>query len=98
MRTATKGLCALSGILLTGAATAEMTGVEVLPNNGVTGILFGTSVGIWGDVAAVGAAFADGNRGSVSVYRRSGTAWPYEATLVPAVSSASTSTLNVPVA
>jgi hypothetical protein len=61
-----------------------MTGVEVVPNNGVTGILFGTSVGIWGDVAAVGAAFADGNRGAVYVYRRNGTAWPYEATLVPA--------------
>lgn len=64
-------------------ASAQMVGVEVVPNNGLTGILFGTSVGISGDIAAVGAAFANGNRGAVYVYARNGTAWPYEATLVP---------------
>ena len=77
---------ALCGSLLAAAAVAQMTGVEVVPNNGVTGILFGTSVGIWGDVAAVGAAFDNGNRGSVYVYARIGTAWPYQTTLSPAES------------
>lgn len=64
-------------------ASAQMVGVEVVPNNGLTGILFGTSVGISGDVAAVGASFANGNRGAVYVYERNGSAWPYSATLVP---------------
>jgi len=67
-----------------GFASAQMTGVEVVANNGVTGILFGTSVGIDGDIAAVGASFDNGNRGAVYVYARNGTAWPYQATLVPA--------------
>jgi hypothetical protein len=67
-------------------AAAQMTGVEVVPNNGVTGILFGTSVGIDGGIAAVGASFDGGSRGSVTVYAHSGSAWNYQATLVPSES------------
>lgn len=67
-------------------ATAQMVGVEVVPNDGVTGILFGTSVGISGDIAAVGAAFDGGGRGSVSVYTRGNGTWPYQATLTAAES------------
>jgi hypothetical protein len=66
------------------AAMAQMVGVEVVPNNGVTGILFGTSVGISGNIAAVGAAADDGGRGSVSVYTRGDGSWPYQATLTAA--------------
>lgn len=65
------------------SAAAQMGGVQLIPNNGVSGILFGTSVGIASDVAAVGAAFDNGNRGAVYVYARNGSAWPYQATLVP---------------
>jgi FG-GAP repeat len=78
---------ALAGICIYVAAmsmaAAQTTGIELVPNNGVSNILFGTSVGISGDIAAVGAAFDNGNRGSVYVYQRNGGAWPYEATLVP---------------
>jgi hypothetical protein len=78
---------ALAGMWMCAAmmsmASAQMVGVEVVPNNGVSNILFGTSVGIYGDIAAVGAAFDNGNRGSVYVYQRNGSAWPYQATLVP---------------
>jgi len=76
---------AFAGMLLYAATlpavSAAMVGVEVVPNNGVTGILFGTSVGISGDIAAVGAAFDNGQRGSVTVFERSGANWPYQTTL-----------------
>src|SRR5690242_18646607 len=76
------GCCVVA--LAAADAAAQMTGVELVPNNGVSGILFGTSVGISGDIAAVGAAADNGSRGSVTVFARSGSAWPYQTTLTAA--------------
>lgn len=87
---ARKGWVGLSVyVLAIPLATAQMVGVEVVPDGGVTGILFGTSVGISGDIAAVGAAFDGGGRGSVSVYTRGDGSWPYQATLTAAEGLAS---------
>jgi len=65
-------------------AAAQTVGVKVVPNNGVTGILFGTSVGIDGAIAAVGASGDNGTRGSVTVFAQSGSTWPYQTTLTAA--------------
>lgn len=68
------------------AATSMADGVMVHPADGRTGLLFGTSVAIAGDMAVVGASFdanaGNGQAGSVFVYRRNGAAWPQETRLV----------------
>jgi len=67
--------------------TATMPqGVMVHPADGRTGLLFGTSVGIDGDIAAVGAAFdtngANASQGAIFVYERNGSAWPQKVRLL----------------
>lgn len=60
---------------------------QLLASNGQTEDQFGFSVAVHGDTVAIGAAAADGLRGSVHVFVRSRDDWPLQATLLGGDSS-----------
>ncbi|MFQ5414765.1 MAG: hypothetical protein ACE5E6_09940 [Phycisphaerae bacterium] len=66
--------------------TAWVQDAKLLPDDGAAQDRFGIAVSVSGNVAVIGAHWADGNgdsSGSAYVFRRNGTAWVQEAELLP---------------
>ncbi len=79
-------IAAILGTLLVYASPSwaqRCTPLQLIAPNGAAGDRAGISVAISGDTLLVGAdQYGGGGRGLASVYRRTGTGWAFEATLV----------------